>query len=324
MLMLTGCSYDATTEEGNADDSLIRFDCYVPTATTRDGYVGPIGATDRLKYPEVGFGVYSHYNSSETADFMNNQQVLWSGSNWYYTPARYWPNNDNDVLSFFAYAPYVSQAGTYGIQSVTSNLTAPTITYKSGTKPAECQDLLVSNLLTNRKKTEGTVNLNFRHALAAININCKTNMASNLTIKIKSLTLKSGTTGFPIEGTCTVGETPSWSATTSGTYTYNETALSDFNNQGVTATERNIFTGLPANTKENEEWLLMIPFSSELAFDMTYTVTEGGNSYNMTVSNKQMLSSVEMGKKYTITMNIGVSAIVITVDSTNGMSPWTN
>lgn len=321
MLMLTGCSYDATTEEGNADDSPIRFDCYVPTATTRDGYVGPIGATDRLKYPEVGFGVYSHYNSSTDADFMKNQQVLWSGSNWYYTPARYWPNNDSDVLSFFAYAPYVSEAGTYGIQSVASNLTAPAITYKSGTKPAECQDLLVSNLLTNRKKTEGTVNLNFRHALAAININCETSMASNLTIKIKSLKLKSGTTGFPIKGTCTVGETLSWSDTTSGTYEYDATALSDFNNQGVTATARNIFTGLPANTKENEEWLLMIPFSSQLSFDMTYTVTEGGNSYEMSVSNKQMLSSVEMGKKYTITMTIGVSAIGITVNPT--MSEWT-
>lgn len=319
--MLTGCSYDATTEEGNADDSLIRFDCYVPTATTRDGYVGPIGATDRLKYPEVGFGVYSHYNSSTTPDFMDNQQVLWSGTAWYYSPARYWPNNDDDVLSFFAYAPYVSEADPdYGIQSVSSSLTAPTIVYKSGTKPAQCQDLLVTNLMTGRKKTEGTVNLSFHHALAAINISCKTSMASNLTIKIKSLTLKSGSAGFPIAGTCTVGETPSWSTTTSGTYAYNATDLSDFNNQGVTATLRNIFTGLPANTKENEEWLLMIPFSGPLSFDMTYEVTEGGNTYEMSVSNKTMLNSVEMGKKYTINITIGVSAINITVNPT--MSNW--
>ena len=310
LLMLTGCTNDETTEGGNTDDSKIRFDCYVPTATTRDGYVGPIGATDRLKYPEVGFGVYSHYNSSTTADFMNNQQVLWSGSNWYYTPARYWPNNDGETLTFFAYAPYVSQAGTYGIQSVTSSLTAPTINYKNGKYPADCQDLLVSPLLKDRKKSEGTVNFTFQHALAAVNINCKASTSSSMTIKIKSLTINSNSSGFPIEGTCTVGTTPTWSATTNGTYTYSETDLNNFNNQGVTATARNIFTGLPTNSKENEEWLLMIPYDGKLSFTMTYTVKEGGNSYDVTIS-KDMLDKVEMGKKYTINLTIGLTAIQV-------------
>lgn len=322
MLMLTGCSYDATTEEGNADDSLIRFDCYVPTATTRDGYVGPIGATDRLKYPEVGFGVYSHYNSSETADFMNNQQVLWSGTAWYYSPARYWPNNDSDVLSFFAYAPYVSQAGTYGIQSVSSSLTAATINYKNGQYPADCQDLLVSQLLSDRTKSEGTVDFTFKHALAAVNINCKASTSSSMTIKITKLIINSdvNTSGFPVAGTCTVGTNPTWSDFAYGKYTYNEADLSNFNNQGVTATARNIFTGLPTNTKENEEWLLMIPYDGKLSFTMTYTVTEGGNTYEVTTS-KDMLTSVEMGKKYTINLTIGLTAIQVDPDIT--ITGWT-
>lgn len=324
LLMLTGCANEETTEGGNTDDSMIRFDCYVPTATTRDGYVGPIGATDRLKYPEVGFGVYSHYNSSTDADFMVNQQVLWSGSNWYYTPARYWPNNDNDKLTFFAYAPYVSSptSNTYGITLVSSSPTAPTINYKNGLKPTDCQDLLVSQLLSNRTKSEGTVNFTFQHALAAVNINCKASNSSSMTIKITKLIINSTSneSGFPVAGTCTVGTTPTWSATTNGTYTYNETDLNNFNNQGVTATARNIFTGLPTNTKENEEWLLMIPYNGKLSFTMTYTVTEGTNSYEVTTS-KDMLTSVEMGKKYTINLTIGLTAIQVDPDIT--ITGWT-
>ncbi len=317
LLMLTGCANEETTEGGNTDDSMIRFDCYVPTATTRDGYVGPIADTQRLKYPEVGFGVYSHYNNNTDADFMNNQQVLWSGSNWYYTPARYWPNNDNDKLTFFAYAPYVSSptSNTYGIQSVTSSLTAPTINYKNGQYPADCQDLLVSPLLSNRTKSEGTVNFTFQHALAAVNINCKASTSSSMTIKITSLTINSSSnsSGFPIAGTCTVGTAPTnltWDNFDYGKYTYNETDLSNFNNQGVTATARNIFTGLPTNTKENEEWLLMIPYNDKLSFTMEYKVTEGGNTYEVTIS-KDMLDKVEMGKKYTINLTIGLTAIQV-------------
>jgi hypothetical protein len=115
-----------------------------------------------------------------------------------------------------------------------------------------------------------------------------------------------------------VGTTPTWSATTNGTYTYSQTDLSNFNNQGVTATARNIFTGLPTNTKENEEWLLMIPYNDKLSFTMTYTVTEGTNSYEVTTS-KDMLDKVEMGKKYTINLTIGLTAIQV---GSVGVTAW--
>ena len=43
---------------------------------------------------------------------------------------------------------------------------------------------------------------------------------------------------------------------------------------------------------------------------MTYTVTEGTNSYEVTIS-KDMLDKVEMGKKYTINLTIGLTAIQV-------------
>ena len=64
---------------------------------------------------------------------MVNEKLLWNATNqgWYYNPLKYWPNEtDNDSqssnatmldgtfshidrLTFFAYAPYVSEAGFF-------------------------------------------------------------------------------------------------------------------------------------------------------------------------------------------------------------------
>ena len=41
---------------------------------------------------------------------MHNQMVKFDGTNnvWTYSPVKYWPNRQNDKISFFAYAPYES------------------------------------------------------------------------------------------------------------------------------------------------------------------------------------------------------------------------
>ena len=59
---------------------------------------------------------------------MHNQMVKFDGTNnvWTYSPVKYWPNRQNDKISFFAYAPYESdwQNGSKsGV--ITSAATAP-------------------------------------------------------------------------------------------------------------------------------------------------------------------------------------------------------
>lgn len=112
------------------------------TGTTRNtgGIAGDI-TTQSLttgNHKDKGFGVLSYYTNTDTwtsvantkiPDFMWNQQVKYDGSNWTYSPIKYWPNDfsttnvDNKEgtgevdkaqgstaggkLSFFAYAPYV-------------------------------------------------------------------------------------------------------------------------------------------------------------------------------------------------------------------------
>lgn len=62
-----------------------------------------------------GIGIFGCYTgklkyeqTTVSCDFMYNQQVTWdnASSTWKYNPVKYWPNENNDYLSFFAYAPY--------------------------------------------------------------------------------------------------------------------------------------------------------------------------------------------------------------------------
>ena len=60
-------------------------------------------------------GLHTYANSSISSNFMHNQKVTYSSSNWTYSPIKYWPNVEDgsdlpDYISFFAYAPYSETA----------------------------------------------------------------------------------------------------------------------------------------------------------------------------------------------------------------------
>ena len=68
----------------------------------------PLGTTDLR-----GFGVFASYtgklqyeNTTVMPDFMYNQQVTYTSGAWNYAPLKYWPNDEAEYVSFFAYAPY--------------------------------------------------------------------------------------------------------------------------------------------------------------------------------------------------------------------------
>ena len=136
---------------------------------TRAGYNGAITTTElkdgKTGSKTQGFGVFA-YNTgasdwatagaSTKPNFMYNQQVYWD-TDWKYEPVKYWPNGKDaanstspsntateggvQMLSFFAYAPYVPVTvtsgvptgdATKGIIALTSNSTtgAPKLTYR--------------------------------------------------------------------------------------------------------------------------------------------------------------------------------------------------
>jgi len=104
-----------------AGQTPIGFSAYTDRGVTRAGATGELTTNGTTSLASNGFGVFAYYTDNKEyagktkPDFMYNQKVTSDGSNWTYTPVKYWPNEygasaesaDIDLVSFFAYAPYV-------------------------------------------------------------------------------------------------------------------------------------------------------------------------------------------------------------------------
>lgn len=112
-------------------------------------------------------GVFAYLNNSDSPNFMNNQKVTYDGSNWNYSPVKYWPNNEEDKLSFYAYYPYRETFDGDTIKAISSSNNKLTINYCC---PNANIDLMASKPITGQTYTEsqGTVPLKFQHLLARV------------------------------------------------------------------------------------------------------------------------------------------------------------
>lgn len=196
LMTLAGCS--ASDEINNvpnnsniSTETPITFGSYLGgSAQTRAGNTGDMTTA---KLQQSGFGVFAYYTktstyqdqrSTATPNFMYNTQVKCSdGSSWSYSPLRYWPNDNEDengnvtsqYVSFFTYAPYVSNLSsteTSGITSLPANNATgdPVISYSATPdNDGNIVDLLwgtANNSGSAAKSTDGTT-LNIGKAYTA-------------------------------------------------------------------------------------------------------------------------------------------------------------
>ncbi len=138
-MALASCTSDSLVVEQPQEAPVLEqgavgFDVYTQKATSRAGWTGSV-TTTALKNTaagemgEQGFGVFGYYTDNNeyeqrsVPNFMYNQQVKWDGSSAFiYEPVVYWPNeygdkavsDDQDKLTFFAYAPYVKVVPSSG------------------------------------------------------------------------------------------------------------------------------------------------------------------------------------------------------------------
>ena len=139
---VAGLIFVACSDSDSADDPLqpaadqtttakreMGFSCSFAEPTTRAAGDGEY-TTEMLQ--ASGFGVYCWYTGSTHFDpaftapnthikdylgengqlLMNNQKVTYSGGVWSYTPKKYWPINQEELLTLRAYAPYTSYVMT--------------------------------------------------------------------------------------------------------------------------------------------------------------------------------------------------------------------
>lgn len=237
-LLLTACAAEGDTlrsesgggQGGSAPETLagvpLNFDAYMQRtkkAQTRAGLGGDINNTDVLQtgtHKDVGFGVFGYYTDralygkTSIPNFMYNQQVLWDATNnvFSYTPLKFWPNEysgaqaqDNDRVSFFAYAPHVRVNSLTGLPEgdTSAGITQvsrrdddgdPLVTYVMNPHAGEGVDLMWGTVpsdiavwgpddatvtlqdgmpwlnLTRAKETTDKVKFQFRHALTKFNV----------------------------------------------------------------------------------------------------------------------------------------------------------
>ena len=108
MLVGTGCSTDEVVNDYSPENA-IQFGTYTGRDAESRGHVIKL---DQLK--TEGFGVFAYYTENVNfleanlyPNFMYNQGVKHdSQKGWVYEPVKYWPNTENHLVSFFAYAPW--------------------------------------------------------------------------------------------------------------------------------------------------------------------------------------------------------------------------
>lgn len=190
-LTVTSCSNDDVVMQSPEVNKAIEFGTYVGRDAVSRGHV-----TSIKKLAEEGFGVFAYYteadnfNNTATPNFMYNQKVVstsgsatekdnnyvgWTGD-WTYTPVKYWPNNLNYKVSFFAYAPYSEGGnGTNFTLPAFGTTGAPTLTFNVGTDVEEHEDLLYATPVKDKSKNSNEpinidtkVNFAFQHALSRI------------------------------------------------------------------------------------------------------------------------------------------------------------
>ena len=191
-LLLAGCS--ARLDRPGSGE--IRFEAC--SALLRDDATKSVAY-----YDDASFGVFAFKQSGGTwadlaskhwkPDFMFNQEVHHAGSEYTYSPIRFWPDGAVNTLTFWAYSPYDASA-----ELLVSGSTNTTYTSNSEGLPDirftvdGHTDVLYSDVIANQTfaTNSGVVTFSFNHALSLVDVNVKKeDPTDRYTVTLKSVRL---------------------------------------------------------------------------------------------------------------------------------------
>lgn len=338
-LAMTSCSSDEVTDNGGANSQAIEFGTYVG----RDAQVRSANAITNIgDLQGNGFGVFAFY--TETADFvagnnatpnfMNNQKVEYTSGAWTYSPLKYWPNNDGDKVSFFAYAPY----------DANKTWSADKIAYTVENDVKDQVDLLFAPAQANKTKQgiNDKITFEFKHALARIGFSvayaadeltpADERIDANTKITINKIVLrKKGATTetegvFYQSGNLNVTATNVDAAWTPNAdlQAFTLTAADNFD-----ANELNSTTAKLPLLNKADSYVMIIPQNTEFEVYVEYTVTTTdasltGNSGMSEIKNKITTAvdpiDFKANKSYTLNLVLGMTSVKVNASVAN----WDN
>lgn len=234
-LTMTGCSNDEiNAPQQSQGNNAIEFSTYL--GRNAQGSRGTETNTGSIK--TKGFGVLAYYTEQDDfantnkPNFMWNQKVTHNGTNWEYTPIKYWPTKVGDKVSFFAYAPYIENGNNNVIELSGKSATGtPTATITLPDDPSETIDF-VAAVQMNKTHDKGTnVSFTLKHEMTRVKVQAKLDKSvysdtdnkhktfvviKNVTFNDKGQFYKSGKYTF----STTDGERGTWTPTANAsTYT---------------------------------------------------------------------------------------------------------
>lgn len=333
-LAFVGCEKD---EVKISADNAIEFGTYLG----RDAQTkGSVFTTETMQGEKVGFGVFAYYtdnaqySTGAVPNYMNNQQVTYSGGAWGYTPVKYWPNEATDYVSFFAYAPYRE-----GFSVPASG--DPVISFAVNTNVANQIDLVAADAVLNAQKQSinDKVKFTFKHALSRVGFKVEAiideannqgdsatpdvdnehlyNIADKTTISVQEVELI-GT--FNTSGKLNLNGA-TWTADAAKTDSY---TLSSPNFADVAGN----VTVTPKQLNNESGYLMLIPTETiSISIRVKYTVTteddnltDGKSVVVNDITSAEFPFTFAQGKAYNFVLHLGLTSVKLDAE----VADWEN
>lgn len=355
-LTMTGCSNDEiNAPQQSQGNNAIEFSPYL--GRNAQGSRGTETNDASIKSENGGFGVLAYYTKQDdfnitnhTPNFMWNQLVTYKGTNWVYTPVKYWPTKVGDKVSFFAYAPYAENGNDKGIVLSGNSATgAPTATITLPDDLSQTIDFVAAVQMNkthdNTKNANNNVSFTLKHEMTRVKVQAKldklvydANDAKKKTfVVIKDVKFnnkldfyKSGTYTFSTDD----NKRGKWAPVTNDSKTTSldlNKAMKTENIKAKDAKSGDYMTGVngvklvdtTANPLfKNKEYLYLIPVPVDGGDGLTATikydiVTEDSNlvkCYSCTSATKTVslpAGAFQQGKSYNYTFIINLDEIVL-------------
>ncbi len=277
----------------------------VKTSDDKESTKGSVADMTKIQNDRFRVSAYHCVNnwatdeSTALPNIMANQEVIWGGSNWTYSPIKYWPTTGK--VSFFACSPKSYTMSTaFGL---------PKISFTTQLAPVDQIDLLTAHQI-DKSNTQASVNLNFKHALSCIRFTaqkhseCELNsiIVTKLEVKYSTSVARLGEYTFP----GTDSGLGSWSLL--GDFATNLNYQLYNNATGITLSSTSV------QLNDNDKYLMLIPqtLSAEgsggLTISITYSVDGRVRTRTLQIP-KTGTFALEQGKIYTFALTLTADRI---------------
>lgn len=317
VVSFTACQKDEVISEIPQDEA-ISFNTYLGRGAQTKGSIVEI---NELK--TQGFGVFAYYTGQKTMseyasdpgipanpNFMNNVKVTYESTAWKYTGTKYWPKNEDEKLSFYAYGPYDNSNDNAISIDATSKI--PVLTYTVENEISEHMDVLFTPAQEDKTVTNKNSDMAFVHALSRVEFEVKTaNTYSDYTMNLTSVTLSGS---IHPSGTLNLGGNDvNWNKATAESKSF---SIAD--DRAITSAPRRVQT-----SQETPDYIMILPqdftgTGKELNLNVQYSVKYLSGTPVSNNVNKKVSINLEQGKAYKIIINISMDEVTFEAS----MTPW--